>query len=63
MRLVRLNGRRAEPIEKAAAEIAQAGGTSLACARDATKAADVKTMVDGTVRTFGRPDILVSATR
>ncbi len=57
---VTLNGRRAEPIEKAAAEIARAGGTSLACAGDVTKAADVKTMVEATVRTFGRLDILVN---
>jgi len=57
---VTLNGRRAEPIQKAAAEIAQAGGTSLACAGDVTKAADVKTMVEATVRAFGRLDILVN---
>jgi 3-oxoacyl-[acyl-carrier protein] reductase len=57
---VTLNGRRAEPIEKAAAEIAQAGGTALACAGDATKTADVKRLVEATVRTFGRLDILVN---
>ena len=57
---VTLNGRRAEPIEKAAAEIARAGGTALACAGDATRAADVTTMVEATVRAFGRLDILVN---
>jgi NAD(P)-dependent dehydrogenase (short-subunit alcohol dehydrogenase family) len=57
---VTLNGRRAEPLEKAAAEIAQAGGTALACAGDVTKVADVKRMVETTVKTFGRLDILVN---
>jgi NAD(P)-dependent dehydrogenase (short-subunit alcohol dehydrogenase family) len=57
---VTLNGRRPEPLEKAAAEIAQAGGTALACAGDVTKAADVKRMVEATVKAFGRLDILVN---
>jgi len=57
---VALNGRRAEPLEKAAAEIAQAGGTALVCAGDVTKAADVKRMVEATVKAFGRLDILVN---
>jgi NAD(P)-dependent dehydrogenase (short-subunit alcohol dehydrogenase family) len=57
---VALNGRRAEPLEKAAAEIARAGGTAFACAGDVTKAADVKRMVEATVKTFGRLDILVN---
>jgi len=57
---VALNGRRAEPLEKVAAEIAQAGGTALPCAGDVTKAADVKRMVEATVKAFGRLDILVN---
>jgi NAD(P)-dependent dehydrogenase (short-subunit alcohol dehydrogenase family) len=57
---VTLNGRRAEPLEKAAAEITQAGGTALACAGDATKAADVERMIGATVTAFGRLDILVN---
>jgi len=57
---VALNGRRAEPLEKVVAEIAQAGGTALACAGDVTKAADVKRMVEATVKAFGRLDILVN---
>jgi NAD(P)-dependent dehydrogenase (short-subunit alcohol dehydrogenase family) len=57
---VTLNGRRAEPLEKAAAEITQAGGTALACAGDATKAADVELMIGATVTAFGRLDILVN---
>lgn len=57
---VALNGRRKEPLEKVAAEIAQAGGTALACAGDVTKAADVKRMVEATVTAFGRLDILVN---
>ena len=57
---VALNGRRKEPLEKVAAEIAQAGGTALPCAGDVTKAADVKRMVEATVKAFGRLDILVN---
>jgi NAD(P)-dependent dehydrogenase (short-subunit alcohol dehydrogenase family) len=57
---VTLNGRRAEPIEKAAAEITQAGGAALACAGDVIKAGDVKRLVETTVKAFGRLDILVN---
>ena len=57
---VLLNGRRAEPLEKAAAEIAQAGGTAFACTGDVTKAADVKRMVETAVKAFGRLDVLVN---
>jgi len=57
---VALNGRRLEPLEKAAAEIRQAGGTALVCAGDVTRAADVARMVDATLKTFGRLDILVN---
>ena len=57
---VTLNGRRAEPIETAAAEITREGGTALACAGDATRAADVERMVGATVKAFGRLDILVN---
>jgi NAD(P)-dependent dehydrogenase (short-subunit alcohol dehydrogenase family) len=57
---VTLCGRRTEPLEKAAAEIMQAGGTALVVAGDATRAADVDRMIGRTVTTFGRLDILVN---
>ncbi len=57
---VTLAGRRAEPLEKTAAEIRQAGGTALVCAGDVTKAADVARMVDSALKSFGRLDILVN---
>jgi NAD(P)-dependent dehydrogenase (short-subunit alcohol dehydrogenase family) len=57
---VSLNGRRAEPLEKAAAEIRQAGGTALVSAGDVTKEADVARLVDTALKTFGRLDILVN---
>lgn len=57
---VLLNGRRAEPLEKAAAEIAQSAGTALVFAGDVTKVADVKRMVEAAVQSFGRLDILVN---
>jgi NAD(P)-dependent dehydrogenase (short-subunit alcohol dehydrogenase family) len=57
---VTLNGRRPEPLEKAAAEIERAGGTALVCAGDATRADDVARLVQTTVGTFGRLDVLVN---
>ncbi|HEY4909935.1 MAG TPA: SDR family oxidoreductase, partial [Methylomirabilota bacterium] len=57
---VTLNGRRAEPLEKAAAEIRQASGTALVSAGDVTKEADVARLVDTALKTFGRLDILVN---
>jgi meso-butanediol dehydrogenase/(S,S)-butanediol dehydrogenase/diacetyl reductase len=57
---VTLNGRRAEPLEKAAAEIRQAGGTALVSAGDVTKEADVARLVDTALKTFGRLDVLVN---
>lgn len=57
---VTLNGRRAGPLEKTATEITRAAGTALACAGDATRAADAGRMVAATVEAFGRLDILVN---
>lgn len=55
-----LCGRRAEPLEKAAAEIRQAGGTALVVQGDATKAAEVTRVIGTTVTSFGRLDVLVN---
>jgi 3-oxoacyl-[acyl-carrier protein] reductase len=57
---VALSARGAEELERAAAEIRQAGGTALAIAADATNAADVKRMVDETVARFGTVHVLVN---
>jgi len=57
---VALAGRRPEPLEKAAADIRQAGGSAVVCAGDMLKAADVARMVDTTLKTFGTLDILVN---
>ena len=57
---VALTGRRPEPLEKAAAEIRQAGGTAIECAGDMLEASDVARLVDTTLKTFGRLDILVN---
>jgi len=58
--MVTLNGRRAEPLEKAATEIRQAGGTALVSAGDVTKETDVARLVDTVLKSFGRLDILVN---
>ena len=55
-----LAGRRAEPIEKTAAEITQARGIARACPVDVTRAADVACLVVTTLEAFGRLDVLVN---
>src|SRR4029434_1278594 len=57
---VTLTGRRPEPLEKAAAEIRQAGGNRLGGARDMLEPPDVARRVDTPLKIFGRLDILVN---
>ncbi len=57
---VAVNGRRPESTQKAARDIAAAGGKSVAVAADVSKSADVEQMIKQTLETFGRLDILVN---
>ncbi len=57
---VAICARRAEIMEKCAAEIRAAGGKVMTCMADATRAEDMKRFVGETVKTFGRIDILVN---
>jgi NAD(P)-dependent dehydrogenase (short-subunit alcohol dehydrogenase family) len=50
-----------ERAQRTAAEIEAAGGTALAVACDVRDEASVQQMVEQTVRTFGRVDVLVNA--
>ena len=57
---VAICARRAEVMEKTAAEIRKAGVEVLTVVADATKADDVARFIDETVKKFGRVDILVN---
>jgi len=57
---VAICARRAEILEKFAAEIRAAGGTVMTSIADATKAEDMSRFVDETVKKFGRIDILIN---
>lgn len=57
---VAICARRAEVMEKTAAEIRKTGAEVLTVVADATKADDVARFIDETVRKFGRVDILVN---
>ena len=57
---VAICARRAEVLEKFAAEIRAAGGTVMTSIADATKSEDVTRFVDETVKKFGRIDIMVN---
>lgn len=55
-----LNGRRQEPLEKAAAEIQSQGGEALVVAGDVSQEADAERLVNSAVEAFGSLDILVN---
>ncbi|HEY6803079.1 MAG TPA: glucose 1-dehydrogenase [Pyrinomonadaceae bacterium] len=55
-----VNGRRADRITATAADITEAGGQAIAVAGDVTSADDVQKLMDTTVRTFGKIDVLVN---
>src|SRR5258705_9735297 len=57
---VAICARRAEVMEKTAAEIRKTGAEVLTVVADATKADDVARFIDETVKKFGRVDILVN---
>jgi NAD(P)-dependent dehydrogenase (short-subunit alcohol dehydrogenase family) len=57
---VAICARRAEVLEKFAAEIRAAGGTVMTCIADATKPEDMSRFIDETVHKFGRVDIMVN---
>src|SRR5262245_63398476 len=58
---VTVNGRNLEAAQTVAREIAAAGGKSLAIPGDVSKAADVRRLIEETIATFGRLDILVNS--
>src|SRR5881397_2774756 len=58
--VVTVNGRNPDPTQKAAAEIAAGGSKTLAVAADVSNAADVERLINSTVATFGRLDVLVN---
>ena len=55
-----ITGRRREPLEAVAGRIGEAGGTAHVRPADLMKADQVKAVVDGIEREFGRLDVLVS---
>src|SRR5205809_6491972 len=57
---VTVNGRNLDSTPKAAAEIAAGGSKTLAVAADVSNAADVERLINSTVATFGRLDVLVN---
>src|ERR1051326_3645494 len=57
---VTVNGRNPDATQTAAAEIAAAGGKTLAVAADVSSAADVERLISTTVQHFGRLNILVN---
>src|SRR5947199_155682 len=57
---VTITGRRKEPLDAVADEIAAAGGHALAVAGSVTDEADVQRAVQATLATFGRIDVLVN---
>jgi NAD(P)-dependent dehydrogenase (short-subunit alcohol dehydrogenase family) len=58
---VTVNGRNAEMTQAVAGAIAAAGGKSLAVSADVSKAADIERLIQTTIATFGRLDILVNS--
>lgn len=58
--LVVLNGRNLERLEKVRAELAQTGARVLAVAGDVSDPAAGQRLVDTTIQTFGRIDVLVN---
>ena len=55
-------GRRSDRLEDLKADIEELGGTIETCVADATKPADVQRLVDQSLRSSGRIDVLVYAT-
>ncbi|MDN3585043.1 SDR family oxidoreductase [Pedobacter aquatilis] len=55
-----LGARRADRIEKLAAEINNDGGKALALTADVTNLEQVKNLVDTTVQKFGRVDVIIN---
>lgn len=55
-----VNGRRPGPIAVVAEAIERAGGRAIPVPEDITAAADVRRLVEATVQTFGRLDVLVN---
>jgi len=55
-----LGARRADRIEKLAAEINNDGGKALAVTADVTNLEQVKNLVDTTVQKFGRVDVIIN---
>lgn len=51
--------RRPGPLEEVAGEIRKAGGKALAVTADVTSPADMQAFVDGTLREFGRLDVMM----
>ncbi|HYR87143.1 MAG TPA: 3-oxoacyl-ACP reductase family protein [Terriglobia bacterium] len=58
---VTVNGRNPETAQAVAGAIASAGGKSLAVSADVSKAADIDRLIQTTLSTFGRLDILVTS--
>lgn len=57
---VTITGRRKEPLDEVAGEIAAAGGHALAVPGSVTDEADVQRAMQATLATFGRIDALVN---
>ena len=57
---VAICARRAEPLEKTAAEIRKTGAEVLTVAADVNKAADIERFIAAVIERFGRLDILVN---
>jgi NAD(P)-dependent dehydrogenase (short-subunit alcohol dehydrogenase family) len=53
-------GRRPMPIEAAAEEIRQMGGSALAVQADVSKSADIDRLLEVTLKTYGSVDILIN---
>lgn len=56
-----LAGRRAEPLERTADEIARAGGQAISVPGDVTRSEDVRRMIAAAVERFGGLDIVVNS--
>ena len=55
-----LTARRADRLNALAEKISEAGGKTLVVPGDVTKVADVRNVIEQTIRTFGKIDILVN---
>jgi 3-oxoacyl-[acyl-carrier protein] reductase len=53
-------GRRPGPIEATAAAIRKAGGSALVVQADVSQAADIDRLLEATLKTYGRVDILIN---